>query len=111
MVLTVRVSWEACDIVATRLSSELYGWLSRIFGVSLRRYLCRECAQVQCQYKSQAAEQCVRSSRAALCLVLTGVVVHYLTVARVVEGQGESLKIANTAVRGGGARQQINDPA
>ena len=63
------------------------------------------------QDMSAAADPPAKLSRAAVRWVLTGVVVHHVTVARVAQALGVSWNTANTAVLAEGARLLINDPA
>ena len=60
---------------------------------------------------SQAADPRAKLSRAAVRRVLTGVVVHHLTVALVAQALGVSGNTANTAALAEGMRLLINDPA
>ena len=59
---------------------------------------------------SQAADPRTKLSRAAVRWVLTGLVVHHLTLARIAQALGVSWNTANTAVLGEGQRALINDP-
>ena len=75
-----------------RPAHEPYGWRHTILHVSVRRYRCSQCAHVWRQNMSQAADPRAKLSRSAVRWVLTGVVVHHLTVARVAQALGVSWK-------------------
>lgn len=98
------------DTVVRCLAHESCGWRSTIVHVSVRRYRCPECAHVWRQDMSQAADPRAKLSRAAVRWVLTGVVVHHLTVMRIAQALGVSWNTANTAVVTDGQRALINDP-
>lgn len=83
---------EACDTVVRRLAYEPYGWRPTILHVSVRRYRCQECAHVWSQDMSQAADPRAKLSRAVVRWAITGLVVHHLTVARIVQALGVSWK-------------------
>ena len=70
------------DTVVRRLAHEPCGWRPTILHVSVRRYRCPECAHVWRQDMSQAADPRAKLSRAAVRWALTGLVVHHVTVAR-----------------------------
>jgi len=71
---------------------EPYGWCPTILHVSVRRYRCQECAHVWSQDMSHAAALRAKLSRAAVRWALTGMVVHHLTVVRIVQALGVSWK-------------------
>ena len=80
------------DTVVRRLAHEPCGWPPTILHVSVRRYRYPECAHVWRQDMSQAADPRAKLSRAAVRWALTGLVVHHVTVARVVQALGVSWK-------------------
>ena len=81
-----------------RLAHESYGWRSAISHVSVRRYRYLECAHVWRQDMSQAADPRAKLSRATVRWALTDMVVHHLTVTRLVQARGVSWNTDNTAV-------------
>ena len=80
------------DTVVSHWAHVPCGWHPTILHVSVRRYRCPECAHVWRQDMSQSADPRVKLSRAAVRWALVGLVVHYLTVARVAQALGVSWK-------------------
>ena len=83
---------ESRDTVIRRLAHEPYGWHPTILHVSVRRYRCPECAHVWRQDMSQAADPRAKLSRTAARWALTGLVVHHLTVARISQVIGDTIR-------------------
>ena len=86
------VQGEVRDTVVRRPAHEPYGWRPTIVHVSVRRYRCQGCAHASRQDTSQAAQPRAKLSRSAVRWALTGLVVHHVTVARIVQALGMSRK-------------------
>jgi transposase len=98
------------DTVTRRLAHEPLGWRATTLVIRVRRFRCPACRNVWRQDTTAAAEPRAKVSRGALAWALEGIVVNFMSMARVAAGLGVSWHTANDAVLAEGQRRLISDP-